>query len=251
MKLVERFDIDEFVGPSRLWRKEVPKPMKLRAGTEIRARALLFDMDGTLVNSTAAVERVWRRAAAKWGADFEALRSKMHGRRAIDIMRDILPPEASAQLEAEVAAVDELELTDTAGIVAVAGASALLAALPPNAWALVTSARPELAAARMRAADLPLPATMITSATVARGKPHPEGFLRAAERLGVAPKDALVLEDAPAGLTAGRAAGCQVVALATTLESERLADVDWIPDLSVLRLDARAADGWMTFRVED
>jgi sugar-phosphatase len=249
MKLAERFDIDS-CPPVQPGRKEVSKPMKLKAGTELRARALLFDMDGTLVDSTAAVERVWRRAAAKWGADFDALRSDMHGRRAIDIMRFILPPEASAQLAAEVAAIDELELTDTSGIVAVAGAAELLAALPPDAWALVTSARPELVAARMRAADLPLPATMITSATVARGKPHPEGFLTAAERLGVAPQDALALEDAPAGLAAGRAAGCQVVALATTMEGERLVDVDWIPDLSVLRLEARDADGWMTFRIE-
>jgi sugar-phosphatase len=231
-------------------RKEVSKLMKLRVGTEIRARALLFDMDGTLVDSTAAVERAWKRVAAKWDADFDRLRHQMHGRRAIDIMRDILPLEASAQLDAEVAAIDKVELTETDGIVAVAGASELLAALPPDAWALVTSARPALAAARMRAADLPLPATIITSATVARGKPDPECFLRAAERLGVAPKEALVLEDAPAGLVAGRAAGCQVVALATTLESECLADVDWIPDLSVLRLEARDADGWMTFRIE-
>jgi len=250
MKLVERFDIDKFVRRSRLRRKEVPQLMKLEAGTEIRARALLFDMDGTLVDSTAVVERAWKRAAAKWNADFDMLRRHMHGRRAIDIMRDILPPEASAQLEAEVAAIDEVELTETDGIVAVAGAAALLAALPADAWALVTSARPELAAARMRAADLPLPATMITSATVARGKPHPECFLRAAERLGVAPKDALVLEDAPAGLAAGRAAGCRVVALATTMESKSLADVDWIPNLSALRLEVRDGDGWMTLRVE-
>jgi sugar-phosphatase len=103
---------------------------------------------------------------------------------------------------------------------------------------------------RMRAADLPLPATIITSATVGRGKPHPECFLRAAERLGVAPKEALVLEDAPAGLAAGRAAGCRIVALATTMETERLVDVDWISDLTVLRLEARDADGWMNFRIE-
>jgi sugar-phosphatase len=224
--------------------------MKLKAGTEIRARALLFDMDGTLVDSTAAVERVWKRVAAKWSADFEKLRRHMHGRRAIDIMRDILPPEASDQLKAEVAAIDIVELTETDGIAAVAGASELLAALPPSAWALVTSARPALAAMRMRAADLPLPATIITSATVGRGKPHPECFLRAAERLGVAPKEALVLEDAPAGLAAGRAAGCRIVALATTMETERLVDVDWISDLTVLRLEARDADGWMNFRIE-
>jgi sugar-phosphatase len=225
--------------------------MKLKAGTDIRARALLLDMDGTLVDSTAAVERAWKRAAAKWNADFEKLRRHMHGRRAVDIMRDILPPEAAAQLESEVRAIDKAELTETDGVVAVAGAAELLASLPPDRWALVTSARPALAAARMRAANLPLPATIITSATVARGKPHPECFLRAAERLGVAPKEALVLEDAPAGLVAGRAAGCQVVALATTMDSECLADVDWIPNLSVLRLTDRGVDDWMTFRIED
>ena len=113
----------------------------------------------------------------------------------------------------------------------------------------MTSARPALAIARMRAAGLPSPRTMITSATVARGKPHPECFLRAAERLGVAPQEALVLEDAPAGLAAGRAAGCRVVALATTMASELLAGVDWIADLSALQLATRDADGWMTFRV--
>jgi sugar-phosphatase len=249
MKPVGRFDIDKLVRRSGR-RKEISKLMKLVAGTKIRARALLFDMDGTLVDSTAAVERAWKRAAAKWDADFEALRRNMHGRRAIDIMRDILPREASAQLEAEVATIDEVELSETDGIVAVAGASELLAALPPDGWALVTSAHPALAAARMRAADLPLPATIITSATVERGKPHPECFLRAAERLGVAPKEALVLEDAPAGLIAGRAAGCQVLALATTMESKCLADVDWIPNLSVLRLRARRPDRWMTFGIE-
>jgi sugar-phosphatase len=225
--------------------------MKLKAGTEIRARALLLDMDGTLVDSTAAVERAWKRAAVKWNADFEKLRRHMHGRRAVDIMRDILPPEAAAQLESEVRVIDKAELTETDGIVAVAGAAELLASLPPDRWALVTSARPALAAARMRAANLPLPATIITSATVARGKPHPECFLRAAERLGVAPKEALVLEDAPAGLVAGRAAGCQVVAIATTMDSESLADVDWIPYLSVLRLIDRGVDDRMTFRIED
>ena len=224
--------------------------MKLKAGTEIRARALLFDMDGTLVDSTAVVERVWKRAAAKWGADFEKLRHHMHGRRAIDIMREILPPAVSGQLEAEVAAIDAVELTETNGIAAITGASTLLAALPPDAWALVTSARAELAAVRMRATGLPLSATTITSATVARGKPHPECFLQAAERLGVAPNETLVLEDAAAGLAAGRAAGCQVVALATTMASERLTNVDWIPDLSVLQLETRDADGWMNFRVK-
>ena len=225
--------------------------MKLAAGTELRARALLFDMDGTLVDSTAAVERAWKRAADKWKADFETLRRDLHGRRAVDIIRDILPPEASTQVEAEVAAIDQVELTDTDGIVAVAGAATLLAALPPSAWALVTSANPALAEARMRAANLPLPTTMITSAAVARGKPDPECFLRAAEGLGVKPAEALVLEDAPAGLAAGRAAGCQVVALATTMDSAQLAGVDWIFDLSALRLTKRDAEGWMTFRVED
>ena len=107
--------------------------MKLSAGTEIRARALLFDMDGTLVDSTAAVERVWKGAAAKWDADFETLRRHMHGRRAVDIMRDVLPPEAATELEAEVAAIDKVELTETDGILAVRGASQLLATLPLDA----------------------------------------------------------------------------------------------------------------------
>ena len=223
--------------------------MRLKVGTELRARALLFDMDGTLVDSKAAIERVWKRAAARWNADFEALRRHMHGRRATDIMRDVLPPHALAQLDEEVAVVDEAEVTDTKGVVPIPGAAALLKALPPTSWALVTSARPALARARMGAAGLPLPDTLITSEAVSHGKPHPECFRLGAERLGVAPEETLALEDAPAGLTAARAAGCQVIALATTLNSQDLAAVDWIPDLSVLQFEGRDAQGWMYFRI--
>jgi len=223
--------------------------MRLKVGTEIRARALLFDMDGTLVDSTAVVERVWKRAAERWNADFEALRRHMHGRRATDIMRDVLPSHALAQLDAEVALVDEAEVSDTEGVVPLPGAAALLQSLPPTAWALVTSARPALAKARMRAAGLPLPEAQITSEAVSHGKPHPECFLRGAERLGVAPRDTAAFEDAPAGLAAARAAGCRVVALATTLDSEALANVDWIPDLSALRLEGRDLRGWMSLRI--
>ena len=93
--------------------------MKIRAGMEIRARAMRFDMDGAFVDSTAAVERVWKRAAAKWGADFETLRPHTHGRRAIDIMREILPPAALGELAAEVAAIDQAEFTETEGIMAI------------------------------------------------------------------------------------------------------------------------------------
>lgn len=223
--------------------------MRLGVGSEFRARALLFDMDGTLVNSGPVIERIWKRAADKWNADFSKLVKNLHGRRAIDIMRDVLPPHASALLNSETAIVDEAEVTETDGIVPIAGAPELLASLPPDAWALVTSARPALAAARFRAAGLAMPAATITSANVTHGKPHPECFLRGAERLSVAPEDAVVLEDAPAGIAAGNAAGCRVVALATTMDEDRLANVDWIPDYTVLRLEKRDDDGWMTFRV--
>lgn len=221
--------------------------MQIAPGTLITARALLFDMDGTLVDSTAAVERIWGRWARRHGLSFEQFAHGMHGRRAIDIMREIAPP--GLDPEQEVRQIDDDELNETEGIVPVRGAAELIASLPPASWALVTSARPALALARMSAAGLPMPEIVVTSRDVTQGKPHPACFQRALERLGLAPGDAVVFEDAAAGLAAGRAAGCRTVALATTTPSTRLDHEDWLHDLTGVVLDDVLANGMLQLRI--
>ncbi len=204
--------------------------MRVPAGTEIRVRAVLFDMDGTLVNSNAAVLLVWRRWAKRHGLDGDAITASTHGRRAADTIRSYAP--ASVDLAAEVAWLEEHELAERDGIVAVPGARELVAALPPDRVALVTSAPRALAAMRLERAGIPIPNVFIGAEDVSRGKPDPEGYLEAARRLGVEARDCLVVEDAPAGLEAGRNAGAPVLAVATTLPPHELDAWDWLPDLS-------------------
>ena len=217
--------------------------MQIAPGTLISTRVLLFDMDGTLVDSTAAVERIWGRWAAEHGMCFADFAHSMHGRRAVDIMSSIAPPDLGLDLIAEVARIDEEEVVETDGIVPIAGAARLIASLPPENWALVTSARPELARARMGAAGLPIPGVVVTSNDVTQGKPHPDCFLKALERLGVSACDSIVFEDAAAGLAAGHAAGCRTIALATTSPSDNLEHEEWIHDLDRVELVEVQSDG--------
>jgi mannitol-1-/sugar-/sorbitol-6-phosphatase len=221
--------------------------MQIAPGTLISARALLFDMDGTLVDSTVAVERVWNNWATSHGVSFSDVAHRMHGRRAIDIMRDLAPP--GLDLEKELKIVDDNELNDTDGIVHIAGAAELLASLPRGSWALVTSAQRSLACARMTAGGLPLPEVIVTSDDVSLGKPNPDCYQLALERLGLRPEDVVVFEDALAGLAAGRAAGCRTIAIASTIPTEDLDHEDWLYDLSRLRLESVADEGLMQFRV--
>ena len=221
--------------------------MQITPGTLISARALLFDMDGTLVDSTVAVERVWNNWATSHGVSFSDVAHRMHGRRAIDIMRDLAPP--GLDLEKELKIVDDNELNDTDGIVHISGAAELLASLPRGSWALVTSAQRSLACARMTAGGLPLPEVIVTSDDVSLGKPNPDCYQLALERLGLLPEDVVVFEDALAGLAAGRAAGCRTVAIATTIPTEDLDHEDWLYDLSRLRLESLTDNGLMHFRV--
>jgi len=175
--------------------------------------AVLFDMDGTLVDSDAAVERAWRTWATEYGVDPAAVLAVAHGAPAERTVGLVRPDLTGADAAAAAAAARQLELQydDLSDIVPTPGAHELLAALRLP-WAIVTSANARLAKARLGAAGITAP-LLITVDDVRRGKPDPEGYLRAAELLGVAPERCLVVEDAEVGVAAGRAAGAQVAAL--------------------------------------
>ena len=172
-------------------------------------QAFLFDMDGTLITSTLAAERVWTRWAGRHGLDVPALLSVMHGVRAIDTIRNQNLPDID--LDAEVAWVERGEIEDVEGVAALAGAIDFVKRLPPDRWAVVTSASVPLARARLKAAGVTPPAVMITAEDVERGKPDPAGYLKAAATLGFDIADCLVFEDAEAGIKAGEAAGADVM----------------------------------------
>ena len=180
--------------------------------------AVLFDLDGTLVDSTPAVVRSWSGWARDRGLPEPDLVGN-HGRPAADLVRKMVAPRDFDAALAEFAA---REVADVDGIVPMPGAAEFFAAVPEHRLAVVTSGVRALATARLRAAGFPLPAVLVTFDDVENGKPHPEPFLRAAQRLGVRPADCLAVEDAPPGLAAARAAGCATLALTGTHDAGRL-----------------------------
>lgn len=171
--------------------------------------AFLFDMDGTLLTSIAAAERVWGAWAQRQGLDPVAFLPTMHGQRAIDTIRRLKLPGVDPEIEAE--KITNAEIEDVQGVAAIAGAAEFLAALPTDRWAIVTSASKELARRRLEAAGLSIPSVIVTGGDVAVGKPDPQCFLLAARRLGFPAANCLVFEDVEAGVKAGRAAGADVV----------------------------------------
>lgn len=179
--------------------------------TVLTARALLLDMDGTLVNSDVVVERCWRRWAARHGLDGDEVMKVVHGRQGYASMALLLPDRPMEQNHADNALMLAEETADMEGVVEVPGASEFLASLRGVPHALVTSADVALSTARMAAAGLPLPDIRITAESVGASKPDPEGFLKGAAELGLAPEDCIVFEDSGAGIAAGRAAGMRVV----------------------------------------
>jgi sugar-phosphatase len=198
----------------------------------INCRAILFDLDGVLVDSTACVERHWRMWAKRHGLDAEYILADSHGRRTIDTMRAVAPELAT---EAEAALLEQAEALDTVGIVTAPGAAELLTALQSVPWAVVTSGSRLMATTRLQFTKLPFPQVLITADDVDQGKPAPEGYLKAANLLGISPQDCIVIEDAPPGIEAGRAAQATVIGIATTYPPTALREASFcIPNLTNL-----------------
>lgn len=196
--------------------------------------AILFDIDGTLVDSTAVVDRASKTWATRHGIDLDELQ-RCHGWRTEDMVARLLPVDERASAIAE---LEELELADL-DVIALPSASTLLRDLPADRWAAVTSGTLTLMRARLTAAGLPTPAVLIAAEDVSAGKPDPEGYLKAAAGLGYGIARCLVVEDAPAGVQAGLAAGAHVLAVATNRPAADLTTADIvIPDLTACTVQA-------------
>jgi sugar-phosphatase len=202
--------------------------------------AFLFDMDGTILTSIIAAERVWADWARSHGLDVDVFLPTIHGKRSVDTVRGLGLPDIDAEAEAHRITLAEIE--DVDGIEAIAGVAAFLATLPAERWAIVTSAPRALAQARIAAAGLPLPPVLVAAEDVKHGKPAPDPFLLGAEKLGMRPEECLVFEDTLAGLQSAAAAGMDSVMVTATHKHPVETDVTGVPDYDDLRA-IRTADG--------
>lgn len=218
-------------------RSDVPSPI------QIRCKAILFDMDGILISSLGAVERCWRKYAEMRGLDPTQALKAAHGCRAIETVAR-LRPDLDPVVELKV--IEDLEIADTEGLAVLPGVPELLASLPEDRWAVVTSATEKLAVARLAAAGIPMPRYLIPADHVTQGKPHPEPYLAGAVLLGFAPQDCVVFEDAPSGTRSGRAAGCTVVATTFSHRAEELAADYLVADLTGVTVTVLAGGEGLT-----
>ena len=193
----------------------------------MKCNAILFDLDGVLVDSAECVEGHWRRWAAKHSVDVDRILEIAHGRRTAETIQRVAP---HLDAEAEAAELAQREETDTRGVYEVAGARDLLRSLPRDVWAIATSGNAVTAVTRIDHTGLPRPSVLVTADDVFEGKPHPEPYVRAAEALDVAPSDCVVIEDTPAGIESALRAGMRVVAFESTHERGALCDADMIVD---------------------
>jgi len=185
--------------------------------------AILFDLDGVLVDSTRQVDREWREWAARKGVDGDAVMAIAHGVRTVEVIRRVAP---HLDADVEAAAIENHEAGDQTGVVVMPGAIDLVRSIPSGRWGVVTSGSRLLAQNRLRYCGLPVPEVLVTSDDVTHGKPHPEPYLKGAERIGFPAPECLVIEDAPAGIQSARAAGSKVIGLASTYPLERLSQAD-------------------------
>ena len=201
--------------------------------------AILFDLDGVLVDSTRSVERQWRQWAREQGIDGDKVMAVAHGVRTIEVIRALAP---HLDAEAEVRKLESREAKDQDGVAVMPGAVELVRAIPPDRWCVVTSGTRFLATARLRLFGIPIPKVMVTADDVAHGKPDPAPYLKGAELLGFDPRQCLVIEDAPAGIQSAHAAGMKVIALGSTYPVSALGDADVvIPKLDRIQIALNGA----------
>jgi sugar-phosphatase len=193
----------------------------------VECKGFLFDLDGTLVDSLPVVERSWINWATRRGVEPQAVLDFIHGKQAITSLRHFMPGESEEVIQQEFSWLEKVEAEDTEGVTALPGAVALLERLNQLEipWAIVTSGSIPVASARRKAGNLPQPEVFVTAELVKRGKPEPDAYLLGAERLGLAPQDCVVVEDAAAGILSGLAAGCQVIAVNAPADSPKLDQV--------------------------
>jgi sugar-phosphatase len=213
----------------------------------IEMKGLLFDMDGVLISSIGSVERCWKRWCAIYDVPDAAGFQVPHGIRAKDIMRMLKPEWSEAQVAEGLRVIEDMEIEDTGDLKVLPGAKAVLEQLPPERWAIVTSATRRLLLARLKAAGLPVPQRLISGDMVERGKPDPEPYRRGAELLGLRPEECVVVEDAPSGVGAGVAAGSRVLAVLGTHALRELGKATWVVE-SLEDVAVRVAEDGLELR---
>ncbi len=197
-------------------------------------------MDGVLISSIGSVVRCWRQWCALYEVPGAESFNVPHGKRAIDIIRELRPDIDAVE---GLRVIEDMEIADTADLQVLPGVRALLASLPPERWAIVTSATSRLLLARLAVAGLPVPERLISADTVVNGKPHPEPYMRGAALLGCRPEECVVVEDAPPGVGAGKAAGCRVLGVLGTHPIAELqeAEADWVtPSLETVKVEVES-----------
>lgn len=218
-----------------------PEPLVLHCD------AVLFDLDGVLVDSTPSVERSWRSWAAQHGLDAGRILAVAHGRPAAETIRAFAP---HLDAVAETRVLERAEIEDVGSVARLPGAAEMIASLPGGSWGIVTSGTRALATARVKQVGLPVPEAFVTADDVARGKPNPECYLAGARLLGVPPGRCVVFEDAPAGVRAGRAAGMTVVALTTTHGPAALSEAGVVvPSLEGVRAEDAGGERGLRLRI--
>jgi mannitol-1-/sugar-/sorbitol-6-phosphatase len=207
--------------------------------------AILFDLDGVLVDSTRSVDRQWRAWAERKGVDGDKVIAIAHGVRTIEVIKYIAP---HLDAEAEVREIESREADDHEGVSVMPGAAALVSTIPSGRWCVVTSGTRPLARARLRFGGLPVPEVLVTADDVLNGKPHPEPYLKGAELLGMRPENCLVIEDAPAGIQSAHAGGMKVIGITSTYPATQLSMADAVvEELAQIRV---GRDGSGTLAVE-